>query len=89
MERLLQERPDIWELEDAQFDLEYEKRYAAMEEAMRRLDKEGMFAINQARGEVVVLVEVMPPDEENTERAFRMNRSSSKIFQEWLEEAAE
>ncbi len=89
VERLLQERPNIWELEDAQFDLEYEKRYAAMEEAMRRLDKEGMFAINQARGEVVVLVEVMPPDEENTERAFRMNRSSSKIFQEWLEEAAE
>lgn len=89
VERLLQERPDIWGLEEAQFDMEYEKRYAAMEEAMRRLDEEGMFAVNQARREVVVLVEVMPPDKENTERAFRMNRSGSKIFREWLEEAAE
>ncbi|MDE7205883.1 MAG: DUF4303 domain-containing protein, partial [Lachnospiraceae bacterium] len=54
-----------------------------------RLDEEGMFAVNQVRGEVVVLVEVMPQDEENTERAFRMNLSGSKIFREWLEEAAE
>lgn len=89
VERLLSERPDIWNLEEAQFDLEYEKRYAAMEEAMRQLDKEGLFAVNQARGEVVVLVETMPPDEENTLRAFRLNRRGSKIFQEWLEEAAE
>lgn len=75
-------------MEDAQFDLEYEKRYAAMEEAMRQLDKEGLFAVNQARGEVVVLVETMPPDEENTLRAFRLNQRGSKIFQEWLAEAA-
>lgn len=59
-----------------------------MEEAMRQLDKEGLFAVNQARGEVVVLVETMPPDEENTLRAFRLNRRGSKIFQEWLAEAA-
>lgn len=89
VERLLSERPDIWELEDGQYELEYEKRYSAMEEAMRQLDSEGLFAVTQARGEVVVLVETMPPDEENTLRAFRLNHKDSKVFQEWLEEAAE
>lgn len=79
----------IWSLEDAQYESKYEKRYMAMEEAIRQLDKEGLFAVTQARGEVVVLVETMPPDEENTLRAFRLNRKGSKMFQKWLEEAAE
>lgn len=89
VDRLLWERPDIKAMEDGQFEMEYEKRYMAMEEAMRQLDKEGLFAVNQAREEVVVLVETMPPDEENTIRAWRMNDSSSQIFHQWLEEAAE
>lgn len=89
VERLLSKRPDIWSLEDAQYESEYEKRYMAMEEAIRQLDKEGLFTVTQARGEVVVLVETMPPDEENTLRAFRLNRKGSKMFQKWLEEAAE
>lgn len=89
VDRMLRERPNIWELEDAQFEIEYEKRYKAMEEAMRQLDEQGLFAVNQARDEVVVLVETMPPDEDNTIRAYRMNNRGSRIFQEWLEEAAE
>ncbi len=89
VDRLLWERPDILAMEDGQFEAEYEKRYMAMEEAMRRLDEEGLFAVNQAREEVVVLVETMPPEEENTIRAWRMNDSSSQIFRQWLEEAAE
>lgn len=89
VDRLLRERPDIRSLEDAQFDIEYEKRYLAMEEAMRMLDEDGLFAINQTRGEVVVLVETMPPDESNPRRAYRMNHSDSPIFRKWLEEAAE
>lgn len=87
VDRLMQERPNIWELKDEQFDIEYKKRYTAMEEAMLRLDEEGLFAINQARENVIVLVEVMPPDEENIIRAYRMNHSNSQIFREWREEA--
>lgn len=37
---------------------------------------------------VVVLVETMPPDETNTERALRMNKRGSAIFEEWLIEVA-
>ncbi len=32
-----------------------------MEAAMKRLDQEGVFDINQERDDVIVLVEVMPP----------------------------
>ncbi|MCI9541174.1 MAG: DUF4303 domain-containing protein [Lachnospiraceae bacterium] len=89
VDRLLQERSDICTWKGVPFDIEYENRYMLMEEIMQQLDKEGLFAINQARKEVVVLVEVMPPEEENTLRAYRMNRKNLKIFRKWLEEAAE
>lgn len=56
---------------------------------MERLDQEGLFAVDQERMDVVVLVEVMPPDYTNTERAYRMNNRNSKIFDGWLEEVAE
>ncbi|WP_083675714.1 DUF4303 domain-containing protein [Paenibacillus borealis] len=36
-----------------------------------------MFALNQLRESVCVLVEVMPPDEINTEIALRLNRVES------------
>uniref|UniRef100_A0AAE9IC80 Uncharacterized protein n=2 Tax=Paenibacillus polymyxa TaxID=1406 RepID=A0AAE9IC80_PAEPO len=35
------------------------------------------------------LVEVMPPDETNTEIALRLNRAESPAMQAWLVEAAE
>lgn len=82
-------RANIWDLEDEEFEIEYEKRFSAMEEAIKQLDKEGLFEINQDRMDVVVLVEVAPPNVTNTERAYRMNNEISDIFNEWLEEAAE
>ncbi len=86
---LLSDRKNIWDLEPEAFETEYNLRFEAMEAAIKRLDKEGMFAVNQKRNDVVVLVEVMPPDYTNTERAYRMNHVNSEIFSEWLEEAAE
>ncbi len=86
---LLGARVNIWDLKDEAFEIEYEKRFLAIEEAMKQLDKEGLFEINQDRMDVVVLVEVAPPDITNTERAYRMNNVISDIFNEWLEEAAE
>lgn len=89
VEELLRGRKDIWDLNEEEFCMEYEKRFAAMEAAMKWLDEEGLFAVDQERIDVVVLVEVMPPDYTNTERAYRMNNRNSKIFDEWLEKVAE
>ncbi len=74
---------------EAEFDVEYNLRLSAMESAMGQLDKEGLFSVNQKRDDVMVLVEVMPPDYTNTERAYRMNSKESDIFNEWIEEASE
>lgn len=89
VEKLLLSRKNIWDLDSEEFETEYHLRLEAMEMAMKRLDQEGLFCINQKRSDIVVLVEVMPPDYTNTERAYRMNHTDSKIFMEWLEEAAE
>lgn len=89
VEALLYSRGSILDLDDDEFDKEYEFRYSAMEQAMKILDGEGIFALNQNREDVIVLVEVMPPDYTNTERAYRLNNPDTKIFAEWLAEAAE
>lgn len=89
VEALLLSRENIWNLDSEAFDTEYNLRFEAMEAAMKRLDQEGIFDVNQERDDVIVLVEVMPPDYTNTERAYRLNSDKSVIFCEWLEEAAE
>lgn len=76
-------RENIWILDSEEFNAEYDLRLEAMEAAMKRLDQEGIFAINQVeRDDVIILVEVMPPDYTNTERAYKMNCETSKIFAE-------
>lgn len=64
-------------------------RLGAIELAMRMLDAEGLFALNQPREDVCVLAEVMPPDEGNTEIALRLNRAEAPAMRAWLAEAAE
>lgn len=63
-------------------------RISLMEEAVRRLDRAGLFGSDEARRGRVILVEVVPPDRSNTERALRLN-PISPILQEWLREAGE
>jgi hypothetical protein len=66
---------------------ELEARLAAMESAMARLDHEGVFGFGKRRQEIVINVEVMPPDAGNTERAIRLN--PPEALSAWLREAAE
>lgn len=66
---------------------EFNTRLKAMENAMHRLDAKGIFGVGDARFKIVINVEVMPPDYENTLRAMRLNPVES--LSEWLEEAAE
>ncbi|MEQ6853927.1 hypothetical protein AAHH17_05610 [Lysinibacillus capsici] len=51
---------------------------ASSNEAMKKLDEEGLFEVNQARDSVL---EVMPPE--------GLNNQSSTVLQQWLLEAAE
>ncbi|MNO50755.1 hypothetical protein D3C76_411400 [compost metagenome] len=89
VKQLFMERPSLTELEADESNHEFDVRLKAMELAMKMLDDEGMFAFNQPRESVCVLVEVMPPDEINTEIALRLNRLESPAMQAWLAEAAE
>ena len=62
-------------------------RLSAMEQAISRLDAEGLFGVGSARERLVVNAEVMPPDRTNVERATRLNPPAALIA--WLAEAAE
>lgn len=81
------QRGQLYDLSDEDADNEYEFRLEAMEEAMRRSDQEGLFGQGRTRAECIVLVEVMPPDHTNTDRAIRLN--SGAALKAWLEEASE
>jgi hypothetical protein len=86
--RLFLERPALnHETREDDWSTEYTLRLDAMEAAMARLDKEGIFGRGAARNKVVILVEVMPPDHTNAERARRLN--PPEALTEWIPEAAE
>ncbi|MFD2114772.1 DUF4303 domain-containing protein [Paenibacillus yanchengensis] len=83
------ERPFIADLENDEGNREFDLRLKAMELETKILDHEGVFSSNQPRESICVLVEVMPPDEINTEIALRLNRAESPAMQMCLAEAAE
>lgn len=66
---------------------EFSLRLSAMESAMSQLDGDGFFGEGDARREVVINVEVMPPDYTNVLRALRLNPIGA--LNRWLDEAAE
>ena len=85
----LNERPSFYDLTGKEWQQELTIRLKAMELAIKKLDEEGLFALNQTRDSICILVEVMPQEEINTEIALRLNNQSSTAFQQWLVEAAE
>ena len=58
----------------------------AMEEAMKRLDRAGLFGAGKEREQVVINVEQAPPDGDGSEysRALRLNPPSA-LLSEYLE----
>ncbi|MFI9452073.1 DUF4303 domain-containing protein [Amycolatopsis sp. NPDC052450] len=67
-------RPEVFDIaDDDASEAEFDLRLRAMETALRRLDDEGLFGVGVARADVLVLVEVVPDDEENVARARRLN----------------
>ena len=62
---------------------------AAIERAVHSLDREGLFSGTPlAREDMIVTVEVMPPDHTNTARTMRLNPRGPALTA-WLDEAAE
>lgn len=86
--KLFELRPkmDEW-MSNEEWDLEFNFRISVMENAMEELSKEGVFGQNEERDKIMINVEVVPPDETNTERAIRLN--PKKAIEEWLKEVAE
>jgi hypothetical protein len=90
VERLFAERPPMdCNADDYQWIKEYDLRIGCMEEAMRRLDKKGIFGEGEKRKRILINVEVMSPDYRNTERTLRLNPGDSAILAEWLATCAE
>ena len=58
-----------------------------MVETMSILDSEGLFAQNQSRKNILINVELMPPDASNTQRALELNNPED--IEDYLQEAAE
>ncbi len=84
---LFGKRPVMDYQDDDAWEKEWNFRLYAMETAMKELDEEGIFALNQPRENVCVNVELLTPDVSNTERALRLNKPEN--IKEWLVEAAE
>ena len=82
---------ELWDLRPQMSDdcwrAEYDLRMVALETALSTLDAEGLFGRGALRNQLMINVEVVPPDFTNTERAIRLNPRPA--IERWLEEAAE
>jgi|SRR5215831_4827154 len=85
--RLFTERPPMDSASVDRWNEEYDFRLRCMEEAMKILDNKGLFGEGEKLKNIIINVEVMPPDYTNTERARRLNPSES--LTEWLATVAE
>lgn len=87
VKQLFEHRANIDSLNDEDWEKELDFRLTAMVEAMSILDKEGLFAQNQLRKNILINVELMPPDASNTKRALELNNPED--IEDYLQEAAE
>lgn len=76
LKELFAERPSIDDLEDEDWDIELRLRLSAMEKAMKMLDDDGIFMLNQPRESLIIAVAFMVPDMTNGEIASRLNKPS-------------
>ncbi len=87
VQQLLDTRPRIEEVSQEEWEAELLLRLEAMEQAMRQLDVEGLFAENQPREQICIMAELMPPVPLNTTIAKRLN--PPEALAAWLVEVAE
>lgn len=87
VKQLFEHRTNIDNLNDEDWEKELNFRVMAMVEAMSILDKEELFAQNQSRKNILINVELMPPEASNTQRALELNNPED--IEDYLQEAAE
>lgn len=83
VEDLFSKRPNIHELNDENFDKEFNLRIDTMVKSLKNADKKGAFGINEERKRWFINVQILPPDSSNLIRAKIFN--SEKKVQEWLD----
>lgn len=81
-------RGDLYDMTDDAAEEEFSRRMASMEEALRRLDNQGLFGRGEERARVLLLVVTMPPDPSEAEIGRRLN-PPGPLLDAWLREAAE
>lgn len=81
-QELLNKRTE--KLSSDNFDNEWDLRVNSMEETMKRLDRSGLFGTGDERKNIVINVEIVPPDGSEYHRAIRLNEMSS-VLSEYLE----
>lgn len=69
--------------DDELYGVEWDTRIDSMEEALKRLDKAEFFGIGEIRKNIIINVEVAPPDCKERQRAIRLNPESS-LLSEYL-----
>lgn len=64
-------------------------RFNLMFNVLKDLDNEGLFSNKIDRNELLLNLEVIPPNYSNTLRAIKLNPKDSKILDTWIKEAGE
>ena len=64
---------------DELYNIEWDIRVASTEEALKRLDRSGLFGSGEDRKNVVINVETAPPDGSEYNRALRLNPPSTLL----------
>lgn len=82
VKELLDERQKALSIDEL-YDKEWKIRISSMEEAMKRLDRTGIFGAGDERTNVVINVETAPPDGSEYNRALRLN-PESPLLSEYL-----
>lgn len=78
--KLLDERASKMTLDEL-YDVEWNVRISSMEETLKRLDGDGFFGTGETRKNIIINVEVAPPDYSEYERAIRLNPESALLLE--------
>lgn len=70
--------------DDELYSVEWDTRIDSMEEALKRLDKAEFFGTDENRKNIIINVEVAPPDCKERQRAISLNPKTS-LLSEYLE----
>jgi hypothetical protein len=84
VEEFNENRPDMDYENETNWDAEFKTRFDAMTTAMKILDKEGLFSLNQQRDGVLVNVEILGDDQADFVDTARLLGNSERVIQDYI-----